>query len=426
MANVVVVGAQWGDEGKGKIIDLLAAEMDVIVRFQGGNNAGHTVVLDTGEEFVLHLIPSGILHPGKTCVIGNGVVVDPAALIAEIDALVQRGVAVDDQLLVSDQAHLIFPYHKQLDKLREQRVGPGKIGTTGRGIGPCYTDKVARVGIRFADLLDDAVFRQKLRYNIEEKNELFTKLYHAPTVSFDEIYRQYAGYRARIARYACNATVVLNRALADGKSLLFEGAQGTWLDIDHGTYPYVTSSNATAGGACTGSGVGPRHIDQVVGVVKAYTTRVGEGPFPTEFPPALMEQIRTKGKEFGATTGRPRRCGWFDAVLVRQAILINGIGEIAVTKLDVLDDSPTVKICTGYRLDGRTVTEPPATAEAWARCEPVYEEHPGWRTDTAAATTMDELPAAAQRYLHRLTELLQVKISIVSVGSKREQAFRLA
>ncbi|MBI4227265.1 MAG: adenylosuccinate synthase [Candidatus Omnitrophica bacterium] len=425
MPNVVVVGAQWGDEGKGKIIDLLAGEMDVVVRFQGGNNAGHTVVLDTGEEFVLHLVPSGILHPGKRCVIGNGVVVDPAALIAEIDALVQRGVAVDQQLLVSEQAHLILPYHKQLDKLKEQRVGAGKIGTTGRGIGPCYTDKAARVGIRFADLLDDAVFRQKLRYNVEEKNELFAKLYRAPTVSFEAIAREYAGYRARIARYACNATVVLNRALEEGQSLLFEGAQGTWLDIDHGTYPYVTSSNATAGGACTGSGIGPRHIDRVLGVAKAYTTRVGEGPFPTEFPPALMQQIRAKGKEFGATTGRPRRCGWFDAVLVRQAVLINGIGELAVTKLDVLDDSATVKICVGYRLDGQALAAPPGTAEAWARCEPVYEEHPGWQADTASATTLDELPPAARRYLDRVAELVKTRISIVSVGSKREQAFRL-
>ena len=425
MSNVVVVGAQWGDEGKGKIIDLLAAEMDIVVRFQGGNNAGHTVVLDSGEEFVLHLIPSGILHPGKRCVIGNGVVVDPAALIAEIDALTQRKIPVDQQLLVSDQAHLIFPYHKMLDKLKEARVGPGKIGTTGRGIGPCYTDKAARVGIRFADLLDDVVFRQKLRYNVDEKNELFRKLYSAPTVQFEEIYQQYASYREQIARYACNVTVVLNRAIEEGKSLLFEGAQGTWLDIDHGTYPYVTSSNATAGGACTGSGIGPRHIDQVIGVVKAYTTRVGEGPFPTEFPPALMQQIRAKGKEFGATTGRPRRCGWFDAVLVRQAVLVNGIGEIAVTKLDVLDDNPVVKICVGYRIGTRVVTEPPSTIEAWGRCEPVYEEHPGWLTDTAGASAVEDLPLPAQRYLRRLEDVLRAKISIVSVGSKREQAFRV-
>ncbi len=425
MPNLVVVGAQWGDEGKGKIIDLLAEQADVIIRFQGGNNAGHTVVLDTGEEFVLHLIPSGILHPGKRCVIGNGVVVDPEALIAEIDALTGRGIPVTDQLLVSDQAHLILPYHKMLDKFKEAKVGPGKIGTTGRGIGPCYTDKAARVGIRFADLLDDAVFRQKLRYNVEEKNELFTTLYHAPTIHFDEIYAQYARARERIARYACNVTVVLNQAIAAGQSLLFEGAQGSWLDIDHGTYPYVTSSSATAGGACTGSGVGPRHIDQVLGVAKAYTTRVGEGPFPTEFPPALMEQIRTKGKEFGATTGRPRRCGWFDAVLVRQAILVNGIDELAVTKLDVLDDSPTVKICTGYRLDGRVVAEPPSTIEAWGRCEPVYEEHSGWLADTAAATGVEELPRPARAYLRRLADLLQTKISIVSVGSRREQAFRV-
>ncbi|MBI4313333.1 MAG: adenylosuccinate synthase, partial [Candidatus Omnitrophica bacterium] len=299
------------------------------------------------------------------------------------------------------------------------------IGTTGRGIGPCYTDKAARVGIRFAGLLEDAAFRQKLLSNIEEKNELFSKVYHAPPLQFEEIYEQFARYRDRIAGYACNVAVFLNEAMTQKKSILFEGAQGTWLDIDHGTYPYVTSSNATAGGASTGSGVGPGRIDRVLGVVKAYTTRVGEGPFPTEFGPDLMDQIRNRGKEFGATTGRPRRCGWFDAVLVRQAVLINGIDEIAVTKLDVLDDSPAIKICTGYRLDGRIVQEPPMTAEAWNRCRPVYEEHPGWMKDTAAVTTLDDLPKAAQSYLKRLSRLVGAQISIVSVGSKREQAFHI-
>ena len=424
MPNIVVVGAQWGDEGKGKVIDLLTEKVGLVVRFQGGNNAGHTVVVG-GQEFIMHLVPSGILHRGKLCVIGNGVVVDPAVLLEEIDGLRKRGVEIDSNLKVSDQAHLIFPYHKALDKLKEARVGPGKIGTTGRGIGPCYTDKSARVGIRVADLLDDEVFRPKLAMNLEEKNTLFTTLYKAPTFGFEEIYREYSGYRQRIAPYVVNVPVLLNRAIEEGKSLLFEGAQGTWLDIDHGTYPYVTSSSATAGGACVGAGIGPSQITQVVGVVKAYTTRVGEGPFPTEFPPPLMEQIRAKGKEFGATTGRPRRCGWFDAVLVRHAIIVNGMTEIAVTKLDVLDDSPRVLICTGYRLGGKILESPPAVIDRWPEVEPVYEEHPGWLTDTSQVSCFEDLPPQARRYLKRLEQFLRVKISIVSVGSKREQAFHV-
>ncbi|MBI3615279.1 MAG: adenylosuccinate synthase [Candidatus Omnitrophica bacterium] len=424
MPNTVVVGAQWGDEGKGKVIDMLSERADIIVRFQGGNNAGHTVVVG-GQEFVMHLIPSGILHPGKLCIIGNGVVVDPKVLLEEIDSLKKRGVEIDGNLGLSDSAHLIFPYHRALDKLREAIVGPGKIGTTGRGIGPCYTDKAARVGIRVADLLEDEVFRRKLQMNLEEKNELFVKLYQAPPFEFESIYREYCDYRERIAKYVIQVPIVLNRAITQGKSILFEGAQGTWLDIDHGTYPYVTSSSATAGGACVGTGVGPTRIDQVIGVVKAYTTRVGEGPFPTEFPPPLMEQIRSKGKEFGATTGRPRRCGWFDAVLVRHSILLNGITEIAVTKLDVLDDSPRVKICTGYRLGEKFLEVPPAVIDRWSQIEPVYEEHPGWLMDTSQVSCFEDLPPAARRYLKRLEELLRVKISIVSVGSKREQAFHV-
>ena len=425
MPNTVIVGAQWGDEGKGKVIDMLTEKADIVVRFQGGNNAGHTVVAN-GQEFIMHLIPSGILHPGKYCVIGNGVVVDPAGLLQEIDGLRKRGVEVDEKNLgLSDQAHLIFPYHRMLDKLKEAKVGAGKIGTTGRGIGPCYTDKAARVGIRLADLLDDEVFRKKLAINVEEKNILFARVYQAPALRFDEIYDEYRRYGQQLAKHAINAPLFLNKAVSAGKSLLFEGAQGTWLDIDHGTYPYVTSSSATAGGACVGTGVGPSRINQVIGVVKAYTTRVGEGPFPTEFPPALMEQIRTKGKEFGATTARPRRCGWFDAVLVRHSVILNGINEIAVTKLDVLDDSPRIKICTSYRL-GKTVYEtPPANIDRWSQMEPVYEEHPGWLMDTSQAGSFEELPAQARRYLKRLEELLGVRISIVSVGSKREQAFHV-
>ncbi len=424
MANIVVVGAQWGDEGKGKVIDMLTETVDVVVRFQGGNNAGHTVVA-SGQEFIMHLIPSGILHRGKYCLIGNGVVVDPGVLLQEIDGLKKKGIDVEGNLGVSDQAHVIFPYHRALDKLKEAKVGPGKIGTTGRGIGPCYADKATRTGIRVADLLDDEIFRRKLKMNLEEKNELFVKLYQAPTVDFNAVYTEYAGYRERIAQYVVNGPVLLNRLIAQRKSVLFEGAQGTWLDIDHGTYPYVTSSNATAGGACAGTGVGPTKIDKVIGVVKAYTTRVGEGPFPTEFPPPLMEQIRAKGKEFGATTGRPRRCGWFDAMLVKHSILINGITEIAVTKLDVLDDSPRISVCVGYKLNGKMLEAPPADVDRWAEIAPVYEEHPGWLSDTSEVTCFEDLPPQARRYLKRLEELLAVKISIVSVGSKREQAFHV-
>ncbi|MCM8794702.1 MAG: adenylosuccinate synthase [Candidatus Omnitrophica bacterium] len=424
MPNLVVVGAQWGDEGKGKVIDMLTEKVDVVVRFQGGNNAGHTVVVG-GQEFIMHLIPSGILHRGKYCIIGNGVVVDPAVLLQEIDGLKKRGIDVDENLGISDQAHLIFPYHRALDKLREAKVGHGKIGTTGRGIGPCYADKANRVGIRVADLLDDGTFRKRLKTNLEWKNELFAKLYQAPTMDFDAVYQEYAGYRERIAKHVINAPIVLNRLLSQGKSILFEGAQGTWLDLDHGTYPYVTSSNATAGGACVGTGIGPTKIDRVIGVVKAYTTRVGEGPFPTEFPPPLMEQIRSKGKEFGATTGRPRRCGWFDAVLVRHSILINGITDVAVTKLDVLDNSPRVNICVGYKIDGKVYDFPPALIDRWADIEPVYEEHPGWLSDTSEVTSFEDLPPQARRYLGRLENLLGVKITIVSVGSKREQAFHV-
>ncbi len=424
MPNFIVVGAQWGDEGKGKIIDMLTDRVDVVVRFQGGNNAGHTVVVG-GQEFIMHLIPSGILHRGKFCVIANGVVVDPGVLLQEIEGLKKRGIDVENNLGVSDQAHMILPYHRALDKLKEAKVGPGKIGTTGRGIGPCYADKATRTGIRVADFLDDEVFRRKLKMNLDEKNELFTKFYQAPAFDFDTVYQEYSAYRERIAKYVINAPVVLNRLISQGKSVLFEGAQGTWLDIDHGTYPYVTSSNATAGGACSGTGVGPTKIDKVIGVVKAYTTRVGEGPFPTEFPAPLMEQIRAKGKEFGATTGRPRRCGWFDAMLVKHAILLNGITEIAVTKLDVLDDSSRVNICIGYKLAGKMLEAPPADIDRWADIEPVYEEHPGWLSDTSEITCFEDLPTQARRYLKRVEELLGVKITIVSVGSKREQAFHV-
>ncbi|MFA5094858.1 MAG: adenylosuccinate synthase, partial [Candidatus Omnitrophota bacterium] len=369
MPNTVVVGAQWGDEGKGKIIDIYSRDADYIVRYQGGNNAGHTVVIGN-SEFILHLIPSGILHKGKVCVIGNGVVVDPEALISEIESLRVKGIKVDDNLKISDQVHLIFPYHKEIDTLSERRK---KIGTTGRGIGPCYVDKVGRSGIRLADLLDDELFRKKLQENIIAKNETLQKLYDHKGFSFDEIYDKFVEYRKKIAKYACNATIILNEAVKKKRNLLLEGAQGTLLDIDHGTYPYVTSSNATAGGACTGTGLGPSKINKVIGVVKAYTTRVGEGPFPTEFGPDLMEVIRQKGKEFGATTGRPRRCGWFDSLIVRHSALVNSLDAIVVTKLDVLDELDTVKIAVAYKYKGKMYKDFPANIEMLWDVEPVYE-----------------------------------------------------
>lgn len=421
MANIVVVGAQWGDEGKGKIIDILARHADYVVRYQGGNNAGHTVVIDS-DEFILHLIPSGILHKNKICVIGNGVVVDPEALIEEIDMLRSKGIHVDDNLKVSDQVHLIFPYHKAFDKLSEFKK---KIGTTGRGIGPCYTDKIGRCGIRLADLLDDDVFKKKLRENLDNKNELLKKLYNHAGFSFGEIYKKYSEYRKAISKYACNSTKILNDAVKRKKSILFEGAQGTLLDIDHGTYPYVTSSNATAGGACTGTGLGPSKIDKVIGVVKAYTTRVGEGPLPTEFPSKLMDEIRKKGKEYGATTGRPRRCGWFDSVIVRHSALVNSLDSIAVTKLDVLDELKTIKIATAYKYKGKVFKDFPSDIEMLWKVEPIYEEHPGWMEDTTRAHRFSDLPINAKRYLKRLQKLIDVKIELVSVGSKREQAFKV-
>ncbi|MBI4342502.1 MAG: adenylosuccinate synthase [Candidatus Omnitrophica bacterium] len=423
MSNLVIVGAQWGDEGKGKVIDVLSEEADVLVRFQGGHNAGHTVIAD-GQEFIFHLIPSGLLHEGKIGLIGNGVVIDPEALLEEMGRLSERGIDVQRAVKISDQAHVIFPYHKQLDLL-EESVRAGRIGTSGRGIGPCYADKTARCGIRVADLCDAAAFAKKLRQNVTEKNRLFQALYGKPPVSYEELLERYTGYAKRLAPHVVNGVRFLREAIAQGKRLLFEGAQGTLLDVDHGTYPYVTSSNATAGGACTGSGVPPTAIDRVIGVVKAYTTRVGEGPFPTEFPPDLMERIRTKGKEFGATTGRARRCGWFDAVVARHAVWVNGCAAIAVTKLDVLDEMETIQICTSYRDGARPVEEFPSSADVLSRCQPVYESWPGWQADTGDAGRFEELPPEAQRYLKRLESLLGVPICLISTGSKREQAFKI-
>ena len=421
--NTVVVGAQWGDEGKGKVIDVMAEEADLIIRYQGGNNAGHTVINDH-QEMVFHLIPSGLLHPGKIGVIGNGVVIDPEALLQEVALVREQGIAIEQALKVSDQAHLIFPYHKRLDRA-EESTRAGRIGTTGRGIGPCYVDKVARCGIRVADLYDDSVFGAKLKQNIAEKNRVLEALYHESPVDEQECLSRYRDYAKQMQPYVLNTTRFLHDAIAQGKRLLFEGAQGTLLDLDHGTYPYVTSSNATAGGACTGAGVPPTCIDRIIGVVKAYTTRVGEGPFPTEFPPTLMEHIRIKGKEFGATTGRPRRCGWFDAVVARHAVWVNGCDAIAVTKLDVLDDMSTIHICTAYRDGGQAIEEFPSNIAQLARCQPVYEAHPGWHTETSQVERFDELPSAAQSYLKRLEQLMGVPICLISTGCKREQTFKV-
>jgi len=424
MPSTVVIGAQWGDEGKGKIIDVLSRQSDYIVRYQGGNNAGHTVVIGK-TTFILHLIPSGILHKGKTCVIGNGVVVNPKALIDEIEGLRKKGIYVDSNLLVSEQAHLIFPYHYVMDELRERAKGKGKIGTTKRGIGPCYTDKVSRCGIRMADFLDDGVFRRKLKANLREKNAILRKVYGFKGFSFSQIYDQYSSYRRKIRRYITDTTLIINKALDNGKDVLFEGAQGTLLDVDFGTYPYVTSSNATAGGACIGTGVSPAKIGKVIGVVKAYTTRVGEGPFPTEFSDGHMGIIRNKGKEFGSTTGRPRRCGWFDSVVVRHSILVNGIRDIAVTKLDVLDDLKKIKICTGYRYGNRRYDTILANTEMLSKVRPICEEVPGWMCDTTKVKAYKDLPANARRYLKRLSDLLGIRIGMVSVGSERKQTLSL-
>jgi adenylosuccinate synthase len=425
MSNVAIIGAQWGDEGKGKVVDLFTRDADIIVRFQGGNNAGHTLVVD-GKKTVLHLIPSGALHRDKLCVIGNGVVVDPQILLEEIDALKAQGHLLDDSLLrISEEGHLIMPYHKAIDLARERLRGKGKIGTTGRGIGPAYEDKVARVGIRFIDLLEEDTFREKLRHNIEEKNIYLKAILKEKTLDFDAIHDTYAGYRERLRPLIINTSLLLDREIRAGKKVMFEGAQGTLLDVDHGTYPYVTSSNTSAGGACTGAGVGPQHIHHVIGISKAYTTRVGSGPFVTEQFGAEGETLKREGVEFGATTGRPRRCGWFDAVGVRHAVRVNGITGIALTKLDVLTGFKKVPICTGYRFDGRVYGEFPASSKVLDKAEPVLEEMAGWNEALTAVRKFSELPAAAQKYVQRIEKLLETEIILVSVGPGREQTILL-
>ncbi len=420
MSNTIIVGAQWGDEGKGKIVDYLTEGADVVVRAQGGNNAGHTVI-QGGEKYVLHLIPSGILWPEKRCVIGNGVVIDPAALVAEFDTLAAQGVSITpDNLSISDRAHLTLPYHRMLDAHRESGRGGGKIGTTGRGIGPTYADKIERSGFRLADLDDPVGLAEKLAAKVEEANLILDAAGVEP-LDLAEVGAEFNEATDRLAPYVRDTASYLHGQLKEGRSLLFEGAQGTYLDIDHGTYPFVTSSNTTAGGACTGSGVSPRHIDNVTAVAKAYTTRVGAGPFVTENA-EFSDRMHGMGREFGATTGRKRRCGWFDAVLVGHACRLNGADGLAVTNVDGLDGIDTIRICTGYMLRGETLVAPPARCEDWEECDPIYEELPGWGdSPTAGAKDIGALPANARAYLDRLAELCETPITLVGVGPDRDE-----
>ena len=420
MPNIVVVGTQWGDEGKGKVVDVITPHVNVVVRYQGGNNAGHTVVVGR-DKYVLHSIPSGILHDGCRCVVGCGVVIDPGALIDEMESLVRRGVRLDGNLFISKNAHLIMPYHPALDRASEAKLGKRRIGTTGKGVGPAYVDKAARVGIRMADLLNERLFREKLEINVAQKNRILREIYDAQTFTVDEILNTYLRYAGWLAPYITDTALLLMKWIDSGYSVLFEGAQGTMLDIDHGTYPFITSSSTTAGGAATGTGVPPTRIDGVLGVSKAYTTRVGGGPFPTEMTGAIAEHIRARGNEYGATTGRPRRCGWFDAVVARYAVRINGLDTVALTKLDVLDQCETVKICTGYRYNGELLTDFPEDENVIAAVEPVYEEVSGWLAPTAGAKNEADLPAKARRYLERLEELIGAPFCLISTGAQREE-----
>lgn len=422
MANIVIVGTQWGDEGKGKIVDLLTQYADIVVRFQGGNNAGHTIVLK-GEKFVFHLIPSGILYRNKRCIIGNGVVLDPAVLIDEITELKKRGYFKDDsQLVISEETHLILPYHRKID-IAKDRVF--KIGTTGRGIGPAYEDKVARCGIRMVDLLDEEVFRKKLGDNLLQKNPYLVEILKEKSFELSEILDEYLRFRKQLEKYVANTSLFLHKEARKGKQILFEGAQGTLLDLDHGTYPYVTASNTVAGNVCAGSGIGPAMIDSVVGVAKAYTTRVGEGPFPTELKDALGEKIRERGGEYGATTGRPRRCGWLDAVIVNHSIRINGIQQMAITKLDVLNDLEKIKICVGYRIHGKVSYHVPSNLKVLESVQPIYEELDGWKSEIKGARKFSDLPRNARRYVQRVEELIDTKIIMISVGSERKETIEI-
>lgn len=424
MPSVVVVGLQWGDEGKGKIVDFLSEKADVVARYQGGHNAGHTVVIDN-EKFILHLIPSGILYKDKMCLIGNGVVVDPAALLEEIKGLRERGVEVSKNLFLSKNAHLIMPYHIVMDKENEKLRGSKSIGTTGRGIGPAYCDKIGRGGIRVADLIQPAVFKEKLKANLIHINFLLENLYKVPSFDIEDIFNEYTDYAERLSEYIADTDIIINRMISENKNVLFEGAQGTLLDIDHGTYPYVTSSNPIAGGACIGLGIGPTKISHVLGVVKAYTTRVGSGPFPTEIKDSLCDKIRERGGEYGATTGRPRRCGWLDMVILRHSVRINGLTGIAVTKLDILDGIDVIKICTSYRYKGKIHEEFPKEINIFQECEPVYEEVAGWSTSTEGIRDFNSLPEAAKAYIRKIEKLLEVEVQLISTGKRRNELIQL-
>ena len=418
MANTILVGAQWGDEGKGKIIDVLTEQADVVVRTQGGNNAGHTVHIK-GQKYILHLVPSGILRKNKTCVIGNGVVVDPVSLVEEIEGLRKLGIKISRNLFLSETAHLVFPYHRELDAQRELLKGKNKIGTTKRGIGPAYGDKAARTGLRVIDLVNPPVFERKLQLKIKENNEIL-KAFGAQPLSLKDVLAEYRKAGDYLKPFVANTVVLLHDAVRRGDNILLEGAQGTFLDIDHGTYPFVTSSNTTAGGACTGSGIPPHRMDRVVGVMKAYTTRVGEGPLPTENA-EIADMLHAMGREFGATTGRPRRCGWFDSVATRHATMVNGIDQLAVTNLDGLDTVETIKVCIAYRDGKNRYDYVPNDVQLLSRCQPVYAEFPGWRTPTQKARQWKELPAKARAYLKAIAQLTGAKLAIASVGPGREQ-----
>lgn len=420
MSNVVIIGAQWGDEGKGKIVDLLSRELDVIVRFQGGNNAGHTIKV-AGEQTILHLIPAGILHPGKICLIGNGVVCDPSVFLTEVDELAEKGVDVaPERLKISKRAHLILPYHKALDVARETYKAGKKIGTTGRGIGPCYEDKAARVGVRAGDLTNPVLVREKIEAALVEKNALFS-LYGAPALSPDGVYDELMDMAPRLLPYLADVPGEIAEAWDKGRSVLFEGAQGTHLDIDHGTYPFVTSSNTVSGNAAAGSGISPRVLHRIIGIVKAYTTRVGSGPFPSELNDPTGEFLRDKGCEFGATTGRPRRCGWLDTVVLRESVRLNGLTDIALTKLDVLRGLPSIKICTGYEYHGQHLDFPPQEEGGLGHVIPLYEELPGFTEDITACASWDALPVNVRDYISRIEALTGVRVSLISVGPERDQ-----
>lgn len=420
MSNVVIIGAQWGDEGKGKIVDLLSRELDVIVRFQGGNNAGHTIKV-AGEQTILHLIPAGILHPGKICLIGNGVVCDPSVFLTEVDELAEKGVDVaPERLKISKRAHLILPYHKALDVARETHKAGKKIGTTGRGIGPCYEDKAARVGVRAGDLTNPVLVREKIEAALVEKNALFN-LYGAPALSPDRVYDELMDMAPRLLPYLADVPGEIAEAWGKGRSVLFEGAQGTHLDIDHGTYPFVTSSNTVSGNAAAGSGISPRVLHRIIGIVKAYTTRVGSGPFPSELNDPTGEFLRDKGCEFGATTGRPRRCGWLDTVVLRESVRLNGLTDIALTKLDVLRGLPSIKICTGYEYHGQHLDFPPQEEGGLGHVTPLYEELPGFTEDITACASWDALPVNVRDYISRIEALTGVRVSLISVGPERDQ-----